>query len=58
MIKTVDTLTGVAIVGQAGLATNSVLENPTVQNAIIQAIVVILTAILGNIGKRRNRNNG
>lgn len=53
MIDSVSVMKGVAITTQAGLATNSILENPTVQNAIIQVIVVILTAILGNIGKKR-----
>ena len=43
----------VGTVAQGGMAVNSIIENPTVQNAIIQMVIVILTAILGNIGKRR-----
>lgn len=43
----------VGTVAQGGMAIHNVIENPTVQNAIIQMVIVILTAILGNIGKKR-----
>lgn len=51
MIDSTTIVKGTMVATQGAMATKSILENPSVQNAIIQIVVVILTALLGRFGK-------
>lgn len=57
MLNAIDTLKATAVTAQAGMGVVNVIEDPRIQNAIIQVVILILTAILGNIGKKRKSKN-
>lgn len=53
MINVTDTVKAVAVTAQAGMGAVSVADDPRLTNAIIQIVIVIVTAIIANFKKKK-----